>query len=218
MAQLPPEPVTPREFIEDVVPSLFAEAELGPEERALDLKLGIVLHGETGGEWTLHFVEGELGISEGREVDCALTLVQSVTDWRAALWEGRPGLVSDLARRVAEHGSDGLAPPGVEATPKNPGALEGLRDLHGMIEGVIASAGADDWRLGILIGPGPVPEAPQATIRIGAEQAEAIRQGKLHPLEALIGGQLRLEGDLGLILQLQAIAMTATLPPPPSAS
>ena len=42
-------------------------------------------------------------------------------------------------------------------------------------------------------------------------KAEAIRVGDLHPLEALITGQLQLDGDLGLILQLQAVAMTLSM-------
>ena len=81
-----------------------------------------------------------------------------------------------------------------------------------MIELRIEADGGDaqgDWRLGILVGGGALPESPQATIRFGMVEAEAIRVGDLHPLEALITGQLQLEGDLGLILQLQAVAMAA---------
>jgi putative sterol carrier protein len=214
MTKLPSRPVSPAEFIEDVIPAVFAETEVGDEERKLDLKLGICLRGEGGGDWTLHFVQGELGIAEGRDPDCAVTVVQSVADWRAALWEGRPGLVSDLVQRVAERGAAGLSPPGIDVSPRNPAALEGLRELQGMIEAIVSSDEGPDWRVDVQIGAGPIPEHPQATIRIGAAQAEAIRRGELHPLEALITGQLRLEGDLGLILQLQAIAMTATMPPP----
>lgn len=218
MPQLPPDPVSPREFLEDVVPALFAEAELGEQEQALDLKIGICLEGDDGGAWTLHFVEGELGITRGRQDDCALTLLQSVTDWRAALWEGRPALVADLARIVLTQGPGALSAPGTPSpaiAARNPMALQGLSELHGLIEGIVATEAAPDWRLGVMLGPGPIPATPQAVIRIGAEQAEAIRRGDLHPIEALIGGQLRLEGDLGLILQLQAIAMNASLPPAP---
>ncbi len=213
----PSEPVSPNEFFEDLIPSLFAELDLGVEQRALDLKLAVCLEGEEGGAWSVHFVGGELGIAEGRAEDAAITLIQSVSDWRSALWEGRPGLVSDLVAQLEQVGAvepawAGAAGPAVS----NPRALEGLRELRGLIEISLASEGGADWRLGILLGTGPIPETPQAVIRIGAAEAEAIRRGTLHPLEALIGGQLRLEGDLGLILQLQAIAMTASLPPPPA--
>jgi hypothetical protein len=93
-----------------------------------------------------------------------------------------------------------------------------LSEIQGLIEAIIAgeSEEMDDWRVGIRIGPGPIPESPQATILLGTEQADAIRRGDLHPLEALITGQLRLEGDLGLIIQLQAVAMTASMPKDPA--
>lgn len=214
----PSEPVSPNAFFEDLIPSLFAELDLGVEQRALDLKLAVCLEGDDGGAWTVHFIAGELGIAEGRDEDAAITLVQSVSDWRSALWEGRPGLVSDLVTQMERGGAPGATEPAwAAASPAvgNPRALEGLRDLRGLIEIILAGEGCSDWRLRILLGPGPIPETPQAVIRIGTAEAEAIRRGSLHPLEALIGGQLRLEGDLGLILQLQAIAMTASLPPPP---
>jgi len=103
----PAEPVEPGVFVEDVIPALFADLDLSPAQRAVELRLGIVLQGEadaearadSGGEWTLHFVDGELGIETGRSPDCDLTLVQSVADWRAALWSGQPPLVADALRR-----------------------------------------------------------------------------------------------------------------------
>jgi len=223
LSAFPPRPVTPRVFFEDTIPALFAEVELDDAERAVDLKVGVVLSDgageDEGGEWTLHFIDGELGITQERVDDCQVTVVLRVDDWRSALWEGRPRLIADVVAAVAESGPAALRPPGSKRTQGNPKALEGLSEIHGLIEAVIAGeAGendeADDWRVGIRIGPGPIPESPQATIKLGAAEAEAIRRGELHPLEALISGQLRLEGDLGLIIQLQAVAMTASMRKP----
>ena len=217
MSVLPEEPVSPREFIESVVPSLFAAVELDASQEAQELRLGVVLRdtqaeGE-GGEWTLHFVGKEVAVSEGRHEACDLTIVQSVADWRAAIWEGRPALVADVFDRVRAEGPEALrgpTPPGGE----RPDPLRGISDLSGLIEGVVEGSdvtGAADWRIGVQIGGGPLPEAPQATIRLGAHQADEIRAGRLHPLEALITGQLQLDGDLGLILQLQAVAMSISM-------
>ena len=219
MSTFPTHPVPCHEFIEDVVPSLFAEAELEPAEEAIDLKVGIVLRGDAeegsrkdaGGDWTLHFVEGELGIARGREEACEITVVQSVADWRSALWEGRPALIADLVDQIREQGPEALRPPRAPGGGPPPDPLKGISDLRGLIEAVIADEQGRDWRVGVLIGPGAIPETPQATIRLGAEQADAIRAGELHPLEALITGQLQLDGDLGLILQLQAVAMTLSM-------
>ncbi len=227
----PTEPVEPRVFIEDVIPALFADLDLTPAQRAIELRLGIVLKGESGGdsggasggdsggEWTLHFVEGELGIETFRSPDCDLTLVQRVADWRAALWSGKPAFVADALQVL-------FRPPGSRPTSAleastlvpDPRALEELRGLRGLLEIRVEAAdrersgdGSEDWRLGIRLGPGPIPAEADATIELGAAQAEAIHRGQLHPLEALMTGELRLEGDLGLILQIQAIAMTASL-------
>lgn len=224
----PAEPVESRVFLEDVIPALFADLDLSPEQRAVELRLGIVLQGEAGGdpsgdrggEWTLHFVEGELGIETFRSPDCDLTLVQRVEDWRAALWSGQPPLVADALRELFH--APGTGPTAGSGAPRlepDPRALAELRRLRGLLEIRVeaadhepSGAGSGKWQLGIQLGPGPIPTEPDATIELGAAQAEAIRQGRLHPLEALMTGELRLEGDLGLILQLQALAMTASLP------
>ena len=213
MFRFPTEPVSPREFIENVVPRLFAEWVLDEEFERVDFKLGVSLYGREGGDWTLHFIEGELGIAEGLAEDCGLTLLQSVADWRGVLWEGRPGVVADGVRILTEQGPPGLAARVGQGAPKNPEALRELQTLTGRIDAIVAGERAPDWRVGVHVGSGPIPGEPRATIRIGADQAESIRCGELHPVEALITGQLRLEGDLGLILQLQAIAMAASMPP-----
>ena len=101
MAVFPSDPVSPRVFVEEVIPALFAEAatpETAPDGTPIDIKVGLSLRGDEGGDWTLHFARADLRVAEGIADDCKLTLVQSVEDWRAALWEGRaPGL---LARAV----------------------------------------------------------------------------------------------------------------------
>ena len=215
MSTFPDEPVTSREFIEDVVPSLFAEAELNEAEQAIQLKVGVVLRGEPdadpGGEWTLHFIDGELGILEGRQEECEITIIQTTADWRSALWEGRPALIAEAFDRIREGGPNALRQPHAAEGALGIDPLKGISDLKGLIEAVIETEGGKDWRVGVQLGPGPVPDSPQATIRLGADQADAIRQGTLHPVEALITGQLQLDGDLGLILQLQAVAMTLSM-------
>ncbi len=229
----PRRPVAPGVFVEDVIPALFADLDLTPAERAIELRLGIVLRGDSGGEWTLHFIEGELGIATVRDLACDLSVILSVEDWRAALWEGRPALVADaLAVRLRPAQAARPTQAGQSASPlslavlPDPGALAELRKLRGYLEIRVAAAepakaspsdgdpfGAvrGPWRLGILFGPGTLPTSPDASVELGAAQAEAIHRGQLHPLEALMTGELRLEGDLGLILQIQAIAMMASL-------
>ena len=228
MSAFPNSPVDPRTFFEETIPALFAEWVPEERERGVDVKLGVVLHSavdDEGGDWTLHFTAGELHVLAGRATDCDLTIVQSVSDWRSAIWEGRPALIADGVAALTKSGPAGLRPPGGEAGEGHPEALKQLSDLEGLIEAVIAGdpdpadvkdGGRVDWRIGVQFGTGPIRDSPDATIQLGTGQAEAIRSGDLHPVEALITGQLRLEGDLGLIIQLQAIAMMAAPRPSPS--
>jgi len=173
-------------------------------------------------------VEGELGIEAARRADCDLTLVQRVDDWRAVLWEGRPAFIAEALgfARATESGRRPRPPAGAPRPAALPDArsLAELRSLRGRLairveaaHGTVASIGSGSgpaareagWRLDVVLGPGAIPAEPDARVELDAEQAEAIRQGRLHPLEALMSGQLRLEGDLGLILALQAIAWRA---------
>ena len=211
MPTFPDRPVPPREFIEDVIPSLFAEVELEPDEEAIDLRVGVVLEGEGGGEWTLHFIQGELGVRDVRDPEAELTVIQAVADWRAAIWEGRPALIAEGVEQIRKGGAAELRPPSPADGRPRVDPLKGISDLRGRIEMVIDDANDARWAVGVLVGPGAVPQTPQATITLGAAEAESIRTGVLHPLEALISGQLQLDGDLGLILQLQAVAMTLSM-------
>ncbi len=210
MSFFPVDPVTPREFVEQVLPELFGAVELEPHELDRELDVGLVLEGADGGDWTVRFSKGTVAVETARRDDVQITLVQRVQDWQAPLWQGRPRLIADGVDRVRAEGASALRPENAPAPSPDFDPLKGLTDLRGRIEIVIEGAGdaGGDWSLGVHIGGGPVPTTADATLSLGADEAEAIRSGELHPLEALITGRLQLDGDLGLILQLQAVAMT----------
>ncbi len=240
MVAWPDDPVSSAEFMERVLPVLAADWATGDEPPAWSadgparaLRLGVVLrgtpeHADPGGAWTLCAPDGRLEVRTGRDDACELSVIQDVADWRAALWEGWPRLIAEAVETLRASGPTALLPGPLASSGSGPkrGAadatalppidpLAGITDLRGLVEAVIEAdaraAAARDWRVAVLLGPGPIPDAPQATIRLGAMQAEAIREGRLHPLEALITGQLALDGDLGLIIQLQAVATTISM-------
>jgi hypothetical protein len=54
------------------------------------------------------------------------------------------------------------------------------------------------------VGPGEVPQTPTASLSLCADDAAALLGRELGPLEALLSGRLRLDGEVGFLLQLQA--------------
>lgn len=53
-------------------------------------------------------------------------------------------------------------------------------------------------------GPGGV-ETPQLTVLMAAEDFKALVAGTLDPMSALLGGKMKLRGDVALAMRLQAI-------------
>ena len=100
MAPLPAAPLSPSAFFGKCLPEAFASAELSDELRAVELKLGIKLEGDDGGEWMFLLVDGQLSVRPGSRDEAAFTVVQTVADWRGGLWEGRGGAIGQPASAV----------------------------------------------------------------------------------------------------------------------
>jgi hypothetical protein len=209
VADFPAAPLPPAEFLEDWLPRAYAEAEVPGEVKAVELELGVLLEGAGGGEWLFQMVEGVLTVRAGSREDAAFTLVQSVADWRGALWEGRGGAIGRGAAAVFRPealASGGGGPGGLLAAP-SPAALAGMRALDGFLRMVVSGAAGGDWGVGFRLGPGAIPEQATTTVTIAAADAEAMERGELNPLEAFMAGRIQVEGDIALLMQMQAAAL-----------
>jgi SCP-2 sterol transfer family len=209
MADFPAQPVPPSELIEGWLPGALAAAPLPPGSETLDVKLGIRLTGEDGGEWVLHVDHGHITVSRTPRDQAAFSYVQSTDDWRGALWEGKGGAIGEAAARFFRPGALAEAPPGALGAAPTPAALVELAKLSGLLCLVVAPEAGEPWSLGFKIGPGPIPELPTTTVRIGEADAAALGRGELDPMTAFLSGKMRVEGDMTLMLQVQAVQMQA---------
>ncbi len=205
MSELPPPGTSAQEFFEVHVPRAFGTAELPEDAKQLDLTLGVRLDGEGGGEWRLHLKNGELRVAPGSTEDAAFTVLQSVEDWRGALWEGRGGAFGKQSRALFEPGAGGSAGPG--AMPAS--ALAQLQMLRGVIKMVVSGGAGGDWAVAFKLGPGPAPADPTTTVSVTAEDASALERGELDPMQAFMSGRIQIAGDMTLLMQMQAIQMSA---------
>ena len=212
MAEFPASPIAPKEFLESWLPQAFAEADIPDDARNVDLQVGVCLQGDDGGEWVFEVREGALAVASGSREACAFTFVQTVEDWRGALWEGRGGAIGRQSVALFKPGSQSAAPAGpgqMGPGPPNAAALEEMRKLDGVIKMCVTGAEGGDWAVAFKLGPGPIPDEPTTTVSITAEDAAAMESGELDPMQAFMGGKLQVQGDMTLMMQMQAIQMQA---------
>jgi hypothetical protein len=209
VAEFPASPLSPAEFLESWLPRAFAEAEVPAEVKAVELELGVKLEGEGGGEWVFQMVSGSLSVAPGSRAEAAFTVVQSVDDWRGALWEGRGGVIGRQASAVfrpGERPTGQSAPGGLPGAP-DPVALAKLQSLDGMLRLVVSGAEGGDWGVAFKLGPGEIPAQATTTVTLTAADVAAMERGELNPLEAFMAGRIQVQGDIGLLMQLQAAAL-----------
>ncbi|MBW2698444.1 MAG: SCP2 sterol-binding domain-containing protein [Deltaproteobacteria bacterium] len=214
MADFPREPISPREFMEDFVPRALADGPLASSSGDDAVQLGVKLEGDGGGEWVIHLSQGNLKVEATSRESAAFTILQSVDDWRGALWEGRGGVFGQQASAMfsgAGAGEGGGMTPG---TAPNAAAIGQLAGLDGLIQIVVTGGEGGDWCTGFKLGPGAIPEQPTTQLKIAAEDAEDMASGALDPMSAFMSGKIQVIGDMGLMMQMQAITMQAAAQPP----
>ena len=209
MPEFPASPIPPTEFLESWFPAAYAEAEAPPGAAEVDVKLGLRLEGEGGGEWLLHMDHGSLQVHSGSREEAAFTYVQSVDDWRGALWEGRGGALGKGTLQVFDPGRErpAVAPDAVVGPPAV-SALAALAELSGLIRLVVDDP-EHPWSVGLKLGPGEIPEPATTTVSVTLEDVLAIEEGELEPMAAFMSGRIRVDGDMTLMMQMQAVLMQA---------
>lgn len=212
MGELPAAGTSAKEFMEGWFPKAFAEAEIPEETRKVEVTLGVRLAGEGGGEWLLHLDRGQLRVEPGATEPAPFALIQTVEDWRGSLWESRGGIFGRQAALLFQPGaaSRTVAAPGAgPGRPLTPAMIVQLQALSGSLRMVVAGGPGGDWKVEFKLGAGPVPAEPTTTITVSAEDAEAMDSGRLDPMQAFMQGRLQVAGDLGFLMQMQAVQMAA---------
>lgn len=209
MPEFPRSPVSPAELLESYLPAALEAAPSVDRIGGVSVALGVQLVGEGGGEWVIDLDGGAVRVRADSREKAAFSYVQTVADWRGALWEGRGGAVGRGAAALFRPGA-----PEVEAAfgivgPGIPAALEALGALRGLLH-VVVSDGGGEWRVGLQLGPGEIPSAPTTEVCVSAGDADAMLAGDLKPIEAFMAGRIRVLGDMGLVFQMQAAAAFAS--------
>jgi putative sterol carrier protein len=171
--------------------------------------IGVVLRGRDGGEWSVHLDEAASRVEPGLDTGQAFTWVQSVDDWRGALWEGRGGEGGKWAQilfdpgRIAQLAEENPMPTAPSA------AIDKLARAAGLFELCITGAPGGDWEAAVQLGSGRVSSKPDARVTLSDEDAAALASGALAPMEAFLKGRIHFDGDSSLLLKLPGLARAA---------
>jgi hypothetical protein len=208
MPEFPRSPVSPAELLENYLPAAFAATARLDYAAGVTLALGVQLVGEQGGEWVLDLDSGDVRVRSGSRAQTAFSYVQTVDDWRGALWEGRGAAVGRGAAALFHPGAPELELATEMIGAGIPAAIAALRDLRGLLR-VVVTDPAGDWRVDLQLGPGEIPSQPTTELCVSAADADRMASGELKPIEAFMAGRIRILGDMGLALQMQAAQMQA---------
>jgi hypothetical protein len=187
MAEQPvAEDLAPDRFFEELLPAGFAaQAEAGVPTPQ-DFTMRYRLTGPGGGEWLVTIKDGKMTTCRGGgEANLGFTL--SVDDWRDAAL-GRDG--ASLAV---------ILPQSRPGRPDNSGRA---KQLKGTMAVELAREGKEPMLIEMTFNDAATP---RTGMKAKLADYVAMQEGRLNGQEAFMTGKLRIEGDMGFLMQIAAL-------------
>jgi hypothetical protein len=192
----------PAEIIESWLPAAFAAAAHKPEGRSPRLRLS--LSGLEGGEWDMQVEDGELAVARRvrnahlRGDDPDVWIRQSAADFLAVIFPD-----ADLFRFLPTS-ADIVAVISPESQE-----IELLHKLDGRIRFELEGRRRRRWAVDAAFGhAGMLAGRPRTVVLIDSGTCEKLAARALSPLQALLAGRLRVEGDKTFALQVLMLVVT----------
>ena len=146
------------------------------------------LTGDGGGDWAVEIRDGRMSTRKGSG-EANLTFTVAVDDWRDAVL-GRDGATLGL-----------ILP---QPRPGRPDNSARARELKGTMALELAREGRDPFRVEMCFNNAATP---RTVLKMKLSEYVDIQAGKLNGQEAFMTGRLRVEGDLGFLMQIAALTM-----------
>ena len=198
----PPAGASATAILESWLPEIFASA--GKAIQGTSPRLRLSLTGPEGGEWGLQIVDGEF-VAERctrsiglRRDDPDIWIRQSAGDFLAV-----PFPSDDLFE---------LLPPTVDVVDllcPDSQEMELLEKLDGRIKFELEGRRRRRWAVDAAFGrSGMRAGRPRTTVSIDSGTCEKLAAHTLSPLQALLGGRLRVDGDKAFAMQVLMLVAT----------
>ncbi len=198
----PPPASEPTEIVESWLPAVFAASAHQTDGSSPRVRLS--LSGADGGEWDMQIEDGELAVA--RRVRSAhlrgdapdIWIRQSTSDFLAVLFPNEDlfQFLPDSADIVTL-----LSPESQE--------LELLQKLDGRIKFELEGRRRRRWAVDVAFGrAGMLAGRPRTTVIIDSGTCEKLAARSMNPLQALLGGRLRVDGDKTFAMQVLMLVAT----------
>ena len=193
-----PADITPAKFFTQWLPQQIEPLAGMIGAIAGDVSAAIATRVIGAGDWTATLAGGKVKVEPGIKPDSLVTFVLSekhfievVTGQRANLMQPPPGAGKASPDQMAAQAKQNLL---------------ALKEIHGSIKFVIEDAKAPFEAM--VKFAGPLTEEPSCTLAIGLETIQAIGRGETNPQAAFMAGQIRIEGDMTILMQLMPLMPT----------
>jgi hypothetical protein len=181
-----PENVTPEQFFEQLLPLGFAAQAAESGSAPGDFAIQFVVQGEGGGEWVAKIADGKMAVSKGRG-EANLSVNIGLDDWRDAVLQ-RNGAALSL-----------ILPPQRPGRPDNSARAKQLKGTMGL---ELSRPERDPFRVEMCFNNSG---APKTTIKMTIADYVSMAEGKLNGQQAFMSGKLKVEGDMGFLMQIAAL-------------
>lgn len=201
MMDLPKAPadITPAKFFNEWLPTQMEPfkdmiASLGGDVSAA---MSVRIKGEGGGDWTALLQGGEVKISEGISDDALVTIIMEAGNFVEAV----TGQMEDFMQPPP--GAGDMSPEQAAAKAKE--NLETLKGIHGTIKMALEDAEKPFWAM--IKFQGEIKDEADVTVSMERATSLAIASGETNPQAAFMSGQVRIEGDMSILMQLMPLMM-----------
>ena len=164
--------------------------------RAVDATIRVEVRDEGGGTFYLNVEGGSMSSAATPAHPPFLTVIQDGPAFRRLASEAGDSAMALLG------GLSGLA----GEMKLTRARMDLLADVSGTLRFEVT--GDDGFALVTRFGDGPASDPPDTTLRVAPEAYADLREGRLDPQNAFMGGQIQVEGDMQLAMQLALAAMS----------
>ena len=187
----PPPDIAVAELFERWLPDAFAAA--GHRAPAGAPTVRVSISGAGGGTWEIRAHDTTLSVAPPGKDPPDVWIRLSVADLRVALGAPDPDLPV-------------LLPPGLSARDMllaEPRDVDLVRQISGRLAFEIEGRRRRRWTVDVGFGKAGVSAGrPRTTLRIDAATFDGMRAGTIAPMQTLLEGRLKIEGDRALAMQL----------------